>query len=102
MTVKRQTEGALTKGPGAAVLKVLAKRKGQPTIVRLVSGTELFVYDVAWGRDIGDYWEHVTTNCSPPVPERNVDFFYMSEVAAVLDPDTRAILIEQTPHPDLA
>ena len=99
MVVRRQAPGETTDGPGAPILNLLAQRTGQPTIVKLFDGRELVAFDVAWGRDIGDLWEHVTTNCSPPQPGRPTDFFYMSDVISIVDPDTRKVLMEQTPDP---
>jgi hypothetical protein len=74
-------------------------RAAPPTIVRLASGEELTIFDVAWGRDMGDMWEHVTANCSPPVQGREVHFFHLSEVESLWDPETRTMLMEQTPAP---
>ena len=81
------------------MLALLAQRTGQPTIVRFFDRRELVVFDVAWGRDLGDLLEHVVTNCSPPQPGRESDFFYMSDVVSIIDPDTRKVLMEQTPDP---
>ena len=81
------------------MLAALAQRSGQPTIVRLFDGRELVDFDVAWGRDLGDLWEHVITNCSPPQLGRDSDFFYVSDVVSIVDPDTRKVLMEQAPDP---
>ncbi len=101
--VERQGWGDLTEGLGAPLIKVLVARRGQPTIIRMASGEELFVYDGSgWGRDYGDMWEHVTARITPPdAAPRDYDhhFFYMSEVEALLDPETGAVLISQTPSP---
>ncbi|TAJ69956.1 MAG: hypothetical protein EPO51_20765 [Phenylobacterium sp.] len=92
-----QGEGEILEGLGAPIRKLLEARDGQETTVRLASGEELAVYDVAWGRDIGDLWEHVTANCSPGRDGQPIHFFHMSEVTQLVNPETGAILIEQTP-----
>jgi hypothetical protein len=99
MMVEPQREGELKPGLGAPLLEVLVERRGQPTIVRLASGNDLIVYDVVWGRDLGDVWEHVTANASPPMPDREIETFWMSDVVSIVDPDTRRVLAEQTADP---
>jgi hypothetical protein len=71
-----------------------------PTCVTLSNGQKILIHDVAWGRDAGDIWEHVTANCSPLVAGRDVHFFILSEVASVSDPETGKVLMEQEPLPD--
>jgi hypothetical protein len=68
--------------------------------VRLHDGEGLVVYNLAWGRDMGDLWEHVTTNCWPHVEGRPIDFFLTSQVVSVSDPISGVVLLEQEPHPD--
>jgi hypothetical protein len=101
--VERQGWGEIKEGLGAAVLKVLAERYGQCTIVRLASGEELTVYDgTGWGRDYGDMWEHVIARVTPlSEPARDFDshLLYLSEVECLIDPESRKILIRQTPAP---
>jgi hypothetical protein len=45
------------------------------------------VRNIAWGYDIGDEFAHVTTNVSPAVEGASIDFFFTSEVRAVIDED---------------
>lgn len=101
--IERQGWGELKEGLGAAILRVLTERYGRCTVVRMASGKELRVYDgTGWGRDYGDMWEHVTARITPlSEPRRDYDceFFYLSEVESLLDPDSRAILISQVPAP---
>jgi hypothetical protein len=87
-------------GAGAAFLAFLEARRGIPTIVHLADGQQLTVHNTAWGRDMGDKWEHVTTNCSPFVVGAPVDFFLTSHVVSATDPDTRRVLFEQAPRPE--
>ena len=50
------------------------------------------VWDVAWGRDIGDDFDHVTSNVSPgPATEHTIDFFFTNEIVGII-PDTGATL----------
>jgi hypothetical protein len=97
--VERQGEREILEGFGAPIRKMLEMRRGAATTVRLADDQELTVYDVAWGRDIGARWEHVTANASPPQDGRPIHFFQLSEVAQLVDPETGAILIAQTPAP---
>ncbi|TFW14486.1 hypothetical protein EGY25_04655 [Brevundimonas intermedia] len=97
--VEPQEPGELKEGLGAPLLKVLAARCGQPTIVRMANGDEQLISDgTAWGRDLGDVWEHVTAEYYP-AGQQTVAFFYMSDVESLIDPDTRRVLISQTPAP---
>ena len=97
--VEPQDIGELKEGLGAPLVRVLEARSGQPTIVRMADGAEHLVYDATgWGRDLGDMWEHVTADFYPP-GQSTVLFFYMSDVESLIDPDTRKVLINQTPAP---
>ena len=100
MNVERQGWGAVTEGLGSPIRKLLEQRSGMVTCVTLSNGQQILVHDVAWGRDAGDMWEHVITNCSPPVAGRDVHFFILSDVASVSDPETGKVLMEQEPRPD--
>ena len=70
-------------------LTILKKRDPDPTDVQLEDGRVLRVYNVAPGRDLGDEFDHVTTNISPsPACDHTVDVFYTNEIAGLVDPDT--------------
>jgi len=70
---------------GEAMLRLLVSRDGQDTAVRLTNGNTVLAKNVAWGRDQGEAYDHVTTNVSPPGREP-VDHFLTSEVVAIMDP----------------
>ena len=94
--VERQGWGKLEEGAGAALIRMLAERYGRPTIVRMANGAEFTISNgTGWGRDYGDLWEHVIAHTD----DGRVEFFYMSEVEALIDPDTRAVLASQKPVP---
>lgn len=94
--MERQGWGEIKAGAGALLVRVLTERYGQPTIVLMADGSELTVVNgTGWGRDYGDLWEHVTAETN----DGGVEFFYMSDVEALLDPGTRAVLISQVPRP---
>ena len=65
----------------------------------MASGEELTVYNVAWGRDVGDIWEHLTVNFSPDDRGQDMEFFFMSAVVSIVDPETGEILAAQDPNP---
>lgn len=81
------------------ILQVLRARDGHLTLVRLLSGDLLDVWDIAWGYDAGDRWAHVTTNISPGVEGRSSDFFFTYEVAELVDPDVTAPLLSPSEEP---
>ena len=98
MTVERQGWGDFKEGLGAPLRRLLETRTGVPTIIRLADGKELVVKNVAWGRDFGDFWEHITTNTAPP-HDLPIHFLHLSEIESVRDPVTGKILIAQEPRP---
>lgn len=63
-------------------------RCGQLTIAILKSGARLDIHNIAWGRDMGESCDHITTNISPAPPENvSVDFFQSSDVVRLVEPD---------------
>jgi hypothetical protein len=96
MMVERQGWGEIKEGAGAPLIRILEERCGHPTIVRMADGTEITTRDGTWwGRDYGDLWEHVISQAD----DGSAQFFYLSDVEALLDPDTRAVLASQVPSP---
>ncbi|WP_170984188.1 hypothetical protein [Rhodoligotrophos defluvii] len=93
--------GEISEGLGSPIRKVLEQREsnGLRSIVRMATGEELLVCDVAWGRDAGDIWEHVTANLHPSNQDQGIHFFILSDVVSVADPDSGAVIIEQEPAP---
>src|SRR5436190_23472382 len=57
----------VTPGLGARIVEILERRTGVETTVGMATGETYAVFNVAWGRDMGAAWEHVTTNISPEV-----------------------------------
>jgi len=75
-------------------LQLLRARSGVRTDVTLTDGRTVPVWNVAWGRDIGDDYDHVTTNISPAPPtEDQVDFFYTDEIMVIVDPESGTVLL---------
>ena len=84
----------MTPQQGEAVTSILRARCGQWTLVQLLDGQQFRVFDIAWGRDMGADFDHVTTNISPgPAGEHDIDFFHTSEVVSVTDPSTGKSLL---------
>jgi len=79
------------------VISILRSRDSLPTEVWVEGGQTYVVYNIAWGYDIGDEYSHVTTNVSPPVEGRTIDFFLTNEIEEVIDPTTREVLWHR-PH----
>jgi len=62
---------------GETICKILEKRCGLETHIKLDDGRKIIVWNIAWGKDIGDEYDHITTNISPePDCEHTVDLFY--------------------------
>jgi hypothetical protein len=73
--------------------KVLQERCGRWTVVELTENRTFRVFDIAWGRDMGDEFDHITTNTSPgPKEPHAIDFFFTSDVLRIVDPETGAVL----------
>ena len=73
-------------------LRVLQAREPYPTDVDLVSGASFRVFNVAWGKDSGSEYHHVTANCSPAVPDHQIHFFLTSEIVALRDPESGEVV----------
>lgn len=76
-----------------AIIRLLRDRDGVASEVVLHDGTELTVFNIAWGYDMGDEYAHVTTNISPDVDGASIDVFSTESVEKIVDPDTRAVLL---------
>lgn len=73
--------------------KILQERCGLWTVVELTENRSFRVFDIAWGRDMGDEFDHITTNISPgPKEPHSIDFFFTSDVIRIVDAETGAIL----------
>lgn len=59
----------------------------------LLSGNRsLRVLNIAWGEDMGDDYEHLTTNVSPSDEGESIDLFFTDEIVRVIGPESGAIL----------
>ena len=68
-------------------LGILRSRDGRQTEVILSSGRRIRVWNVAWGCDESDCFDHVTTNISPrPAEAHEIDFIFTGEISAIVDP----------------
>lgn len=75
--------------------KTLQERCGRWTIVELTEERRFQVFDVAWGRDMGDTIDHITTNISPgPKEPHSIDFFFTSDVIRIVDPVSGEVLYQ--------
>ena len=72
----------------AEIVPILRERDGRPTTVSMGDGRELTVFNIAWGIDEGEDYEHLTTNISPDVEGASIDFFLTSEVRSVTAPES--------------
>jgi len=76
------------------MLNLLQLRSGKRTIVVLANRGQVIVENIAWGRDFGDEYDHVTTNSSPPKEGLDIDYFSTAEIEAILEPLTMKVLLK--------
>ncbi len=74
------------------IVPLIMARDGKPTMVELSGDRSLTVFNIAWGEDLGDAYEHLTANASPFVGDAAPDMFFTDEVATLVDPNTGAVL----------
>ena len=72
---------------GNEVRSILTARDGRLTVAKLTSGSVLSIKNIAWGRDDGADFDHITTNISPEISGFSIDFFHTSEVSELVDED---------------
>jgi hypothetical protein len=76
------------------VVPLLQGRDGSKTKVELSGRRTLDVLNIAWGEDIGDDYEHITSNISPSADGRPFDLFFTDEIVRIMDPVSGAVLWE--------
>ncbi len=82
-----QGEGDLVPGLGFGIVQILQQRKSIETVAELLTGERLHLAGVAYGRDIGDRWEHLTFE------EGGTAFFLSTaDIARLVDPQSGAVL----------
>jgi hypothetical protein len=83
------------------IVPLLEARSGQRTKLELSELRSLDVFNIAWGEDIGDDYQHITANVSPEVDGAAVDLFFTDEVVRVTDPASGALLWEADGTPNV-
>lgn len=77
------------------VTTILRERDGVPTVAVTAAGRRYLVHNIAWGRDMGESRDHITTNISPsPSCEHDVDFFKTCEILTLLAAESGAVLYQ--------
>lgn len=61
----------------------------------------LTVLNVAWGEDMGDDFEHLTSNVSPWVDGTSIDLFFTDEIVKIVDPESGAVMWETDGSPNV-
>jgi hypothetical protein len=88
----------MTPQDGQTVSRILQERCGIWSLVDLTEERRIRVLNIAWGRDIGADFDHITTNISPKTQGKNtIDFFHASEVVRISDGETGKVLFPQDP-----
>ena len=70
------------------IIKLLEKRHGVPTVVRLTDGQMLAVKNIMYGYDDDAQYAHVATNMKPAEIAIEAALFFTSEIEEILDPST--------------
>ncbi|MBE7209810.1 MAG: hypothetical protein INR65_02235 [Gluconacetobacter diazotrophicus] len=78
-------------GLSSLMIDLLEQRENTLTIVELDGARRRRVFDIAGGIDIGNFWEHVSTNTAHR--DESFDFFHTSEIVRVTDPLTASTLL---------
>jgi len=76
------------------LIEILKRRDALLTKLELRDGKVISVWNIAWGYDLGDDFAHITTNISPDQPGCEIDFFYTTDLAKVIDGDDGHIIVE--------
>ena len=66
-------------------LSLLKSRDGRLTVAKLTGGRVFRIMNIAWGRDDGAEFDHVTTNISPAIPGFSADFFSTADFLSLMD-----------------
>lgn len=83
------------------IVPLLRSRDGNETKVLLSGNRLLSVFNIAWGEDIGDDYEHLTSNISPDLVGASIDLFFTDEVVKVFDVATNAVFWETDGNPNV-
>ncbi|MBN9466714.1 hypothetical protein [Brevundimonas sp.] len=92
-----QGPGDIVPGRGFELVNLLKARQGQLTLLELENGATFRAFNSAYGRDMGDEWEHTILNCSPTIDGEEIMLVRTSDVLRAIDPMTSAILYTRTP-----
>lgn len=90
----------MTPEQGNEVLSILRSRDGLLTSAKLADGRAFRIMNIAWGRDDGADFDHITTNVSPSVVGFAVDFFHTSEVLSLTDEDGEELFRSNSGTPE--
>jgi hypothetical protein len=78
------------------IATILAQRAGQLTVVTLLDGRQLRVYNSTLTYSSGDGVASVIVNTDPLVPDAEADVFQTSDIASMSDPRTDELLFNRT------
>ncbi|MER8570337.1 hypothetical protein NKH85_20440 [Mesorhizobium sp. M0924] len=78
------------------VIKLLVSRNGSNSLVTLTNGTTHRVLNIVYGRDLGEQFDHISTNVTPPQEGLESDFFYASEVQEIAAEDGVVLFLSAT------
>ena len=83
----------MTDDPFDPVSKALQARCGSTTTAVLADGKKIEIHNIAWGRDMSEPFDHITTNISPsPDCPHTVEFFTTDKVVLLMAPESGAVL----------
>jgi len=67
------------------VIRILRLRGGFMTLIRCADGEILRVLNVSNGRDLGDDFDYLLLNITPPVEGLEFDFIRVNDVVEITD-----------------
>ncbi|MBJ6983032.1 hypothetical protein [Luteimonas sp. MC1572] len=83
----------MTHDPADLVSEALQGRCGSLTTATLAGGKSIEIHNIAWGRDMGELFDHITTNISPsPSVPHTVDVFTTDKVLVLIASESGAVL----------
>jgi transcriptional regulator with XRE-family HTH domain len=88
-TPKTQNDPPPKKGPrDTAILQLLQRRTGMPTIARMKNGSSITIWNIMWAYLMGAGHAYITTNVKPTIEGEKADVFFTSDIEELIDPAT--------------
>jgi len=90
---QHQGWGEFKPGRGARVCEILSERRHLPTLLELDDGSTIETVMTAFGRDVGEEWEHIYANMG--VDSVDTHLVETSKIVRLIDVETGACLYQR-------